>query len=366
MLHQPPPLDVYSDREIARAAGVPVQVVTRLLRSGRIPTVDGRHVTTSDAIRTVEHLRSGRVAGSRDHTPLRLAPPPTARRIAGVPLAASAVLHVAGAALILWFSTLGVRNPGTVNETQARVVPVRLVFLSLPGPGGGGGGGGADQAQPPAKSARKGQATTMSAVPIRHADSLPPRPAKVERPTPVTAPPRPEPLEEPPPLAHEPLPPVLAPVVSIGGSRADRLGVVDPVAGTVDSRGPGTGDGAGRGTGTGLGEGTGSGIGPGRDGGTGGGPYRPGSGIEPPRLLHEVKPRYTETARAQGIEGEVVLEVVVTRDGRVTDVRVVRALGAGLDEQAVDAVRQWQFGPARRLGVPVDVLVEIAVEFRLR
>jgi TonB family protein len=79
-----------------------------------------------------------------------------------------------------------------------------------------------------------------------------------------------------------------------------------------------------------------------------------------------VKPDYTEEARQRGINGEVELEIVVRSDGTVGDVRLVRGLGAGLDQRAIDAVRQWRFSPARRLGTPVDVLVQIAVEFRIR
>jgi protein TonB len=79
-----------------------------------------------------------------------------------------------------------------------------------------------------------------------------------------------------------------------------------------------------------------------------------------------VKPDYTEDARRRGLSGDVVLEIVVRSDGRVGAVRVVQGLGAGLDERAVAAVRQWRFSPARRFGTPVDVLVEVAVEFRLR
>ena len=60
------------------------------------------------------------------------------------------------------------------------------------------------------------------------------------------------------------------------------------------------------------------------------------------------------------------MEIVVKRDGGVGDVTVLRGLAAGLDQRAVAAVRQWQFAPARRLGEPVDVIVEIAVEFTLR
>lgn len=105
---------------------------------------------------------------------------------------------------------------------------------------------------------------------------------------------------------------------------------------------------------------------PGSIAGTGGGPYRPGSGITPPALDREVKPSYTEEARRRGVEGDVVMEVVVRADGSVGAMRVIQGLGAGLDGRAIEAVRQWRFSPARRYGTPVDVLVEIAVEFRLR
>jgi TonB family protein len=115
-----------------------------------------------------------------------------------------------------------------------------------------------------------------------------------------------------------------------------------------------------------MGEGSGSGIGAGSGGGTGGGPYRAGSGITAPGLLREFKPDYTEEARRRSIEGDVVLEIVVRADGSVGSVKVLHGLGAGLDQRAADAVRQWRFSPARRYGTPVDVLVEVAVEFKLR
>jgi TonB family protein len=98
----------------------------------------------------------------------------------------------------------------------------------------------------------------------------------------------------------------------------------------------------------------------------GGGPFRPGSGVTPPRILREVKPDYTEEARRRGLSGEVVLEVIVQRDGRVGSVRVMQGIGGGLDQRAIEAVRQWRFAPGERRGVPVDVVVEVAVEFRLR
>ena len=62
----------------------------------------------------------------------------------------------------------------------------------------------------------------------------------------------------------------------------------------------------------------------------------------------------------------MLLEIVVGADGGVSDVRVLRRLGGGLDRRAVEAVRQWRFSPARRFGTPVAVIVEVAVEFTLR
>jgi TonB family protein len=79
-----------------------------------------------------------------------------------------------------------------------------------------------------------------------------------------------------------------------------------------------------------------------------------------------VKADYTEDARQRGLVGEVVLEILVRRDGSVGDVKILQGLGSGLNDRAVQAVRQWRFAPAQRRGTPVDVLVEVAVEFKLR
>jgi TonB family protein len=178
---------------------------------------------------------------------------------------------------------------------------------------------------------------------------------------PVAAPPNP-----PPPLNSEPLPVLVAPIVSAPADQRDRIGVFEQTPVELESHGRGEGGGAGTGTGAGLGPGDGPGVGPGSGGGTGGGPYRPGSGVNAPRLLREVKADYTEEARRRGLEGEVVMEIVVKSDGSVGDVKLLRRLGGGLDERAIQAVRQWRFAPATRKGVPVDVVVEVGVDFRLR
>ena len=107
-----------------------------------------------------------------------------------------------------------------------------------------------------------------------------------------------------------------------------------------------------------------------RDGaaGTGGGAYRPGNGVETPRLLKEVKPQYTAQAMRAKIQGTVLLECVVQPDGSVGNIKVVRSLDPtfGLDQEAVKAARQWQFAPGTRFGQPVPVLVTIEIAFTLR
>jgi TonB family protein len=166
--------------------------------------------------------------------------------------------------------------------------------------------------------------------------------------------------QEPPPTS------VVAPIATAPNDDRNRVGVLDLAQDRDDTSGGGRGGGAGTGAGTGLGEGDGSGVGPGSGGGFGGGAYRPGSGITPPTVVHEVKADYTEEARRRGLTGEVVMEIVVRRDGSVGNVHLLHGLGLGLDERAIAAVRQWQFTPAERKGVPVDVIVEVGVEFRLR
>ena len=117
-----------------------------------------------------------------------------------------------------------------------------------------------------------------------------------------------------------------------------------------------------------FGSGNGSGLGDGWGGGTGGGAYRPGNGVETPKLLKEVKPQYTAQAMRAKIQGTVLLECVVQPDGTVGNIKVVRSLDStfGLDQEAMKAARQWQFAPGTRFGQPVPVLVTIEIAFTLR
>jgi protein TonB len=361
--HEPSLPEVYSLDEVARAAGVPVARVEELAAQGEIATIRGGgqppesgFVGWSEAVEAVRTLKFNLPArvhagGSRESL---FNPPSGARRSAGLPIVCSSLVHAGAIAGLVILTTVGLTPPTSAQEDLIQEKPpMRLVYLATPGPGGGGGGGGLRQRTPPPKAERKGKARLSS--------PLPPR----KEPEPIVAvekPPEPTPAV----LKAEPLPPVIAPVVTAPANDRDRAGVLQETTAKAESRGPGEGGGVGTGTGTGLGEGDGSGIGPGSGGGTGGGPYRPGSGITPPRLLREVKPEYTEEARQRGTEGEVVLEIVVRRDGSVGDVRLVNGLRYGLNDRAIAAVRQWRFTPAQRRGAPVDVLVEVAVEFRLR
>ncbi|HET7218126.1 MAG TPA: TonB family protein [Vicinamibacterales bacterium] len=349
-------------REIARAAGVPVADADALLTSGVIRTVDGRLVDADDAVRAVLLLQGFEVTPAPGHDLFR--PARVGGRQKSLPLTASGLLHAAAFGLAV-LATFGVTSRAEIQPQQTNP---RMVFLVRPGPGGGGGGGGLRQPTPPRRAALKSKSALKSPVPVERAVRRPdPEPPKPKPVPPPEIKPEERPVEPPPPVAKpDPQPPVVAPVASASNDQADARGVLDPKAAPTNSQGAGNGAGAGTGSGTGIGEGTGAGIGPGSGAGTGGGPYRPGSGISAPEIVYEVKPDYTEEARRRGVSGEVVLEIVVRSDGRVGAVKIVQGLGSGLDARAVDAVRQWKFTPARRQGVPVDVMVEVAVEFRLR
>lgn len=350
---------LYSLSEIASAAGVADAVVLDLAARGCLPTLGPLSartpmealVASPAAVETVRALASGSTVGGTSRSVLAVAQPTS--RPTGLPVLLSTGLHGLVALSIVVIASLGLslRAEQPVDEVVSHE-PVRLVYLALPGPGGGGGGGGLKQPTPAPKAQREGTHSLASPLPARE---LPP-------PAPVPAP-----VEPPKPLDARMLPPVMAPIATAPSDAQNVEGVMRDVPAQAEpSQGAGSGGGAGTGRGTGLGDGDGSGIGDGSGGGTGGGPYRPGSGVEPPRLLREVKASYTDEARRANIAGEVEMEITIRRDGTVSDVRILRGLGGGLNERAAAAVRQWRFSPARLKGTPVDVIVEVAVQFTLR
>lgn len=157
-------------------------------------------------------------------------------------------------------------------------------------------------------------------------------------------------------------PEVVAPQMNLPqvGTMGDPLSHI-----TLASNGTGSGGGIGSGSGGGVGSGRGPGVGPGWGGGIGGGAYRVGGGVSAPRTLYAPDPEYSEEARKAKWQGTVVLWVIVGPDGRPRDIRIQRSLGMGLDEKAIEAVRQWKFEPARKDGQPVAVQINVEVNFRL-
>jgi len=207
------------------------------------------------------------------------------------------------------------------------------------GDSGGGGGGGQNSPLPPSKGR----------LPRFDMQQLTP-------PTPVIR-------NETPKLAVEPT--VVVPQ-DIQLPKVDIAAFGDPLGKIgLPSAGPGSGGGIGTGRGGGVGSGSGSGVGPGSGGGIGGGAFRVGGGVSAPALLRKVEPEYSEEARKAKYQGTVQLAVEVWPDGRAHNIRVIRSLGLGLDEKAIEAVQKWTFAPGKKDGQPVKVQATIEVNFRL-
>jgi TonB family protein len=87
--------------------------------------------------------------------------------------------------------------------------------------------------------------------------------------------------------------------------------------------------------------------------------------VSPPAVTHRIEPRYTGTAQRLGIEGAVVLSLLIDTEGRVADLTVLRGLPFGLTQNAVEAVREWRFEPCTFNDRPVRVRYTLTVVFRL-
>jgi len=122
---------------------------------------------------------------------------------------------------------------------------------------------------------------------------------------------------------------------------------------------------AGNRIGTGIGSGRGPGVGPGSGGGFGGGAYKIGGGVSAPVPVFRPEPEYSEEARKAKWQGAVLLQLVVDENGVPQDIKVVRSLGLGLDQKAIEAVQKWRFKPGLKDGKPVPVSANIEVNFRL-
>jgi len=247
-------------------------------------------------------------------------------------------------------------------ETEPPPEPEKIVFVSSPmnlpfegdGREGGGGGGGGKREKEPPSGGRMPETTRVQ--------FMPPEPGQ------------PKPLVP----TNDPLDMKASVQMPIDFPTNAALPIGDITAPPSDhpSSGPGSGGGIGTGTGTGAGPGTGPGVGPGSGGGYGGGsgggigsgvgPYVSGNGVGEPIAIEQPKPPYTEEARKNRTEGIVLLQVIIRSNGRVDGFKVLKSLGSGLDESAINTIAtKWRFKPATFRGQPVDFQAQIEVTFRL-
>jgi len=255
----------------------------------------------------------------------------------------STVIHVLALALIIAATYVGrkIVDVAKPKETVLLIAPDDLPMLPASKSVSGGGGGGGDrdklQASPGRLPKQSMQQFTPPMVVVRNLDPK---------------------LAVPPTI-------VVPPDIHLQQPNMPELG--DPLSHlpSVPSNGTGSGGGIGSGNGGGVGSGEGPGYGPGRGGGTGGGVFRVGGGVSAPKEIYAPEPEYSEEARKVKHMGTVVLQLVVGSDGNPRDIRVVRTLGLGLDEKAIEAVRRWRFEPAKKDGKPVAALVSVEVDFRL-
>jgi protein TonB len=93
--------------------------------------------------------------------------------------------------------------------------------------------------------------------------------------------------------------------------------------------------------------------------------YEVGNGVTVPKSVYAPNPTYDEKARKKKINGVVVLAMIVTAEGTVRDVKIIKSLDKGLDKQAIAAVSTWKFEAATKGGKPVAVHLPVEVDFRL-
>jgi len=275
----------------------------------------------------------------------------TRRMEAGV---ASILIHSGILGLAMF---LALYKPVEAQPPQDPVVFINTpMFLPFEGDGrdGGGGGGGGKREQLPPSGGRMPDMTRVQ--------FMPPDPGQ------------PKPLVS----SENPLDAKASVQMPIDFPVDMSLPIGDITAPPSDrpSSGPGSGGGIGTGTGTGAGPGQGPGVGPGSGGGFGGGsgggigsgvgPYIAGNGVTQPIPIYQPLPAYTEEARKARTEGVVVLQAIIRANGTVDSFRVIKGLGYGLDESAINTIAtKWKFKPGTFRGVPVDVQANIEVTFRL-
>jgi periplasmic protein TonB len=230
------------------------------------------------------------------------------------------------------------RKQKTTQVVKVDIPPYLPIAPKGPPMGGGGGGGSHDILQTP-----KGKLPKVEKQPI-----VPPMVIKNDHPK----------------LTVEPAI-ALPKNIQLANNNMPNLG--DPRTSVVGPASNGTGAMGGIGTGAsgGIGSGTGTGYGPGQGGGYGGGLYHVGGGVSAPQLIFGPEPEFSDEARRAKYQGVCVVSLIVDTQGNPQRVAVLRHLGMGLDEKAIEAVKQYKFKPATLGGRPVPVEVNIEVNFRI-
>lgn len=184
-------------------------------------------------------------------------------------------------------------------------------------------------------------------------------------PAPVSkgSPPKFSPQQILPPKAPPLLAPKLAVVPTVDVDPNLKMATNMPNVGIPNA--PSVGVSMGNGNGNGIGSGNGNGMGPGSGGGVGGGVRQVGGGVSAPTLVYKVEAEFSEEARKAKVSGNVVVGLIVDEKGNAIRVHVVRGLGMGLDEKAMEAVRQFKFKPAMENGKAVKVEVNVEVNFQI-
>lgn len=262
----------------------------------------------------------------------------------------SIVIHVAIVGVAIILVRVAEDQPITQKENVVFVQnPITTPYEATGDHGGGGGGGGKHQPMPPA----------TGRIPETSRSMVAPDP---DKPMPLTP-------------AEDMLAQIVMPI-DIPQDMSLPIGDISAPPNNSMSGGPGGGGGIGTGSGTGIGSGKGPGVGSGEGGGMGSGkgggigngigPYIVGNGVKAPIVLFQPLPAYTEEARKARAEGIVLIQAVIRRDGTVDNIKVLRGLGYGLDESAINTIAtKWRFKPGTRNGEAVDVQANIEVSFRL-
>jgi TonB family protein len=243
---------------------------------------------------------------------------------------------VQAVALILIFTLLSSKTvQRRVRQTVQLIIPAEVNVLKPVAHAGGGGGG--DRSPLPASKGKLPKPALRQFVP----------------PSAVINNPQPKLAMDVSILA----PPDAMPNVNMA-NYGDPLGKLGPA-----SNGTGSGGGIGSGKGGGVGSGNGGGAGQGSGGGFA---YTPGrGGVTFPRVIHQEDPEYSDDARKAHFSGQVVVYIEVDASGKVINPHIVRSVGLGLDEKALESVLKWTFHPGTLNGKPVTTSAAIYMTFHL-